>query len=338
MKKINVSVVEDSKTARLVLKKVLEEDPQISVLAFYESAEEALLELDSKRPDVLLVDINLPGINGYELTKKVMQSNPLPVFIITATTAGKEAEYSFKAMEVGALSVFEKPKSAESSTAHFLRSIKMASTVRLKPLKTQTNLPSTERYEAVAIGGSLGGPQALKEILCNLQKNFPVPIFVVQHISRGFSEMLVKWLQGFTALKVVLAKEGLQPTSGHVYIAPDDSHMTLDKNKKIHLVIEPNELQLQPSVAKLFESMSNVYGEKGIGVILTGMGKDGAKQLLDWKKKGGLTIAQNESSSICYGMPKEAIDIGGAKMILSLDEIAPTLNQLIEGVSSDGKD
>lgn len=195
---------------------------------------------------------------------------------------------------------------------------------------TLTPKKTIHPIEAVGIGASLGGPQALIVILSQLSSDFPVPIFLVQHISYGFVEEFVKWLSCFTPLKVQLAQDQTIAYPGHVYIAPDNYQMEVAKGNLIQLVDSPGNKGIKPSIGHLFQSMAETYGPHSIGVLLTGMGNDGAEELLTMKKQGAITIAQDRESSLMFGMPHEAILIGAADYVIPLQEIAGTLKQLVE--------
>lgn len=177
---------------------------------------------------------------------------------------------------------------------------------------------------AIAIGASLGGPQALQSILSSLPKEFPVPIYIVQHIAAGFTEGLAKWLQSTTSLCVTIACHQAKGQAGHVYIAPDHSAMSVTNENLI--VVKKQEKQ--PSVADLFSSMAHSFGKKGVGVLLTGMGRDGAQELLMMKEKGAFTIAQDKEGCVMFGMPAEAIKLNAATKVLQLPLIPQTLMQL----------
>jgi two-component system chemotaxis response regulator CheB len=186
----------------------------------------------------------------------------------------------------------------------------------------------SEDIEAVAIGASLGGPAALMFILSRLNPLFSVPIFIVQHIVPGFTDGLVHWLQEYTSLEVVQPKDGETAKPGYCYVAPDHCHMEINKKNIISLVPSKKE-GIQPSVGRLFKSIAETYGKKSAGVILTGMGKDGAHELLLMKEKGAFTIAQDEKSCVMFGMPAEAIKIDAARKILPLEQIPEVLNELV---------
>jgi two-component system chemotaxis response regulator CheB len=186
-----------------------------------------------------------------------------------------------------------------------------------------------DTIQAIAIGASLGGPAALAVILSALPATFPVPLFIVQHITAGFAEGLVKLLAHSSALKIDLAHDGQQAQRGHVYIAPAHAHMEVTKKRHIQLSANENNEIICPSVSRLFFSMAHVYGASSVGVLLTGMGKDGAAELLRMRQAGAVTVAQDEETSVMFGMPHEAILLGAAQYILPITEIPKLLIKLL---------
>lgn len=327
MSKVRVMIVDDSLTAQILLKEIIEKDPELKVAATVSSAEEALENLNKISPDVITIDIILPKMDGYELTKKLVKETTIPVVIISGRLSPQAIAKSFLSLEAGAVSILTKPAgpldpSFEEKSNEIRWQIKHAvggSKVSLPIIKHHS------RIEAIAIGTSLGGPQALKFILSSLPATFPVPLYIVQHISPGFTEGMVQWLQNTTPLNVKLATHYAKGMPGHAYIAPDSHMMSIDQNNRIVLTKSIE----QPSVASLFASMASNLGHRGAGIILTGMGKDGAQELADIKSKGGFTIAQDKESSIMFGMPSEAIKLGGATKVLSLQQIPSALIQLV---------
>lgn len=329
MNKIRVMIVDDSMIARELLEYIINSDSRLEVVAQAVSAEEAIQMVPKIKPDVLTVDIHLPNMNGYELTRKIMSSIPIPIVIISGLSSAQSIESCFKAMELGALSLLSKPSGVKSEhfakdSAEIVRQIKIAAEVKLVTRKPDQKV-AQQSYQAVALGGSLGGPQALNQIFSELPSAFPVPLYVVQHISPGFINGMITWFQKSSKLKVVLAEDGQKSVPGNIYIAPDRADMIVKRGGIIELVKQ----SAQPSVNSLFSSISDTYGNSGVGIILTGMGRDGAKGLLKMKEKGAHTIAQDFESSTIFGMPLEAIRIGAAKQVLSIDKIAPKLVSLV---------
>lgn len=332
---IHVLIVDDSRVACDLLTYIIESDPELKVIKVAKSGEEALDWLKGESVDVITMDLQMPGMNGFEVTRRIMETKPIPIVIITSAYTTANTEMAFRAIEAGALAILEKPKGGSNEKYGFqvkeiIHTLKMISEVKLvrkwgtKPAQ-KFPLPIKEKkgaeIRAVAIGASLGGPPAIAEILSNLPFSFPVPILIVQHISAGFIEGFIKWLQRGCSLPIHLATQGVKALPGHVYIAPDHYHMEIKKDNIIFL----SSASTQPSIGRLFLSMAYTHGSHGLGVILTGMGRDGAHELLIMKQHGACTIAQDESSSIMFGMPKEAIALGAAQLVLPLHKIAPAL-------------
>lgn len=368
---ITVFIVDDSKVARQLLAYIIESDPELKVIGFAEDGADALKQLRYIHPDVITMDIVMPHLDGFEVTRQIMETKPIPIIIISAGYDPSNSLQAFKAIEIGALAIFSKPIGSQDSEFHqkakeittaikTVAGIKLIKRVASRPpvsrmkriadgagaLFTSSNDSSPlcisgeankgevglskwgQQIEAIAIGASLGGPPAIAMVLANLPATFPVPIFIVQHISVGFTEGFVRWLQGRTSLRVSLAKNGEKAVGGSVYVAPDSCQMEIKKGGIIELSVIPKD-RYQPSVAHLFKSMALTYGMHSVGVLLTGMGKDGAKELLMMRQMGAYTIAQDEASSVMFGMPREAIEIDGVCQVVPIEQIAAVLNKLV---------
>ena len=341
-KRIRVLVVDDSRTQRDLLTHVLSSEPDIELAAIVEGGQAALdyLAGADPRPDVALMDIHMPQLDGFETTRRIMESQPLPIVICTATADPQELAIAFRAMEAGAVACIEKPRSPTDADygpciRHLLQTVRLMSEVKVvrrwpRPRPTLTTVPAVQAAAAdtvrfIGIGASTGGPPVLQTILGGLPKSFPVPILIVQHIARGFLPGMVDWLNQTTGLKIRIASHGIVAEPGHAYIAPDDFHLAATASGRILLAREPAENGLRPSVSYLFRSLAHSCGAGAIGVLLTGMGKDGAQQLKLMKDRGALTIAQDRESSIVHGMPGEAIAIDATVQILPADRIADAL-------------
>lgn len=357
---ITVLIVDDSPTARNLLEHILSSDPMIKVIGKAANGQEALEFLEHKIPDVITMDLIMPKMDGFEVTRRILQEKPIPIIIVSSGYNPERIDESFRALEAGALAIIEKPAGISSTNykemASFLietvktmadvkivtrRHIPLSTNARMKLLAEASSDTVWEHYheiQAVGIGTSLGGPQTLYKIFSSLSKNFPVPIYVVQHISHGFVDGFVEWLNGASKLPVHVAKDRCHALPGHIYIAPDACHMEIKKGNIIHLVKEPPEHSVQPSVSRLFHSLADTFGPNCIGVILTGMGRDGADELLYMKSKGAYTIAQSEASCIMFGMPQEAIRLGAVKSIIPLDNIAFFIECIIQRAGCKNKD
>ena len=342
-KKIKVMVVEDSMVARELLVYILESSPDISVIATAENGAEALSRLKSYTPDLITMDVNMPEMDGLEATARILEQYPIPIIIISSALDPEERANTFKIIDVGALALLDKPSGItapnfEKEAESIVEMVKMMSEIKIlkrKQKEKNTSAPNppphlNKRFDIVAIGVSTGGPSALKEIFSNLRPDFPLPVLLVQHIADGFEQSLVDWLNIYSKLPVHVAKHDEQITRGHIYVAPSRKHMMISNRRRISLVPMGESDKHCPSVSKLFQSVSNIYSQNAIGIILTGMGKDGAAELKMMKQNGALTIAQNKESSIIHGMPGEAVKIGAATFVQSIEEIIQTLNNIGE--------
>jgi two-component system chemotaxis response regulator CheB len=352
--KVKVLIVEDSPTARALLVHLLAADPQIDVLGTADNAVEALAFLDRQKPDVITIDINMPGMDGFELTRRIMISRPVPIIIMSATWRMDGTATILKALETGAVAFLDKPRGTDGQSPQareLLETIKTMADVKLVRRRATIPAANPEADEAspvgpatsprsspaeirlVAIGASTGGPLVLKAILSRLAKGFPVPVLIVLHIAEGFLPGFVGWLEETTHFPCRIAQQGDRPLPGHAYLAPDNYHMGLGKDGRIELSGgEPHE-GLRPSVAHLFKSVAGLLGAQVAGVLLTGMGRDGAPELKLLRDRGALTIAQDRESSVVFGMPGEAVRLHAATHVLDPERIAATLNWAVAGQS-----
>jgi len=347
-RKIKVLVADDSQVARMLLVHLLESDPQIRVIGAVADGQSALDFVNENRPDVVLMDIHMPSMDGFEATRRIMETQPVPIIICSATTNSREMAITFRLMEAGAVACVEKPVAREHSefeqlVANLLQTVKLMSEVKVvrrwprsrlapaaAPVARSAELkPAPAEIRVIGIGASTGGPPLLQTILAGLSKDFPAPILVVQHIALGFLPGLAEWLNQTTGLRIHIASYGISPLPGHVYLAPDDFHMGLSASGRILLTKEDPENGLRPAVSYLFRSLAEACGPNALGVLLSGMGRDGAAELKLMRDKGATTIAQDLESSIVHGMPGVAIELGGATHVLPADKIADALLALV---------
>jgi len=340
---IKVLIVDDSKVVQEFMKYLLSTDPAIQVIGVAGSGEEAVEFVAKNRPDVITMDIHMPIMDGYEATREIMHTVPTPIVIVSGSLRQTEVSNSFRLIEAGALAVVLRPPGMGDpkyamARKELISTIKLMSEVKVvrrfqnqmqlrkKIVISESSLVDDNLdIKLIAIGASTGGPVALNIILMNLPKNLPVPVVIVQHIAKGFLNGFRDWLSAASSLPVNIAKNGefLQP--GNVYLAPDDLQMGISPGLKIKLEKAPPENGLIPAVDYLFRSVAQVLGPNAIGVLLSGMGKDGAKELKGMKDKGSITLVQNEETCVVFGMPGEAVALGAADQILSPDKIAETI-------------
>lgn len=344
-RKLRVLVVDDSPVARAVIRSILEGDPGIEVVGLARNGWEAVQMTARLRPDVITMDVRMPEMDGYEATCQIMAYHPTPILIVTASLSKQDVDFSFRMLEAGALDILEKP-AGEDPTAlrakaqDLIERVRLLSRVRVithlrgrrragRPLPLTSlpaepgPVPAEVPTRLVVIGASTGGPRALQRVLSSLPADFPAPILVVQHIASGFTRGLAEWLAGETRLRVDLARQDDGLTPGRVYIAPEGYHLLPDR-RRVYLAETPR-TPLIPSVDVTMQAAAQNFGRRAVGVLLTGMGSDGAEGLLAIRRAGGITIAQDQATSTIFGMPRAAIELGAAQQVLPLEEIAPAL-------------
>ena len=342
---IRVLIVEDSPVAREFLAYVFSSDPAIQVVGFARNGAEAVEVARKERPDVITMDIHMPIMDGYEATRRIMETVPTPIVVVSGSTGSTEAASTFRAMDAGALAVVLRPPGMnhdafESGSRELIQTVKLMSEIkvvkRIRPaVGVRAAAPVTPASRAggeikvIAIGASTGGPPALKEILSRLPRDLPVPVLIVQHIARGFVNGLAEWLSGASNFPVHAASHGEACLPGQAYIPPDGLHMGVGGGPRILLNDGPLENGLRPSVDYLFRCVAQELGPDAAGVLLTGMGRDGADGLKRMKDSGAITIAQDEASSVVFGMPGEAVKLGAATYVLPPDGIADLLTTLV---------
>jgi len=342
---MRVLVVDDSPASRRLLTLILERDPGIIVAGEATNGLEAI-ELTSRlQPDLITMDAQMPEMDGFEATREIMRRMPRPIVMVSAVQSSDEVAWSFKALEAGALTVLAKPDGPrsplfEAQAAALVTSVKelanvkvvtrragQAEVARLRPPR----LEAPAEIRLVAIGASTGGPAALAKILSDIDPSFPVPIAIVQHIGGGFDTGLVEWLSRVSGLQVAIARHGAPLAPGEVYVSPHDRHLGVSRSGQVILDDGPPLRGHRPSATHLFATAARAYGEHALGVILTGIGNDGCDGLRALKQAGGFVVAQDEESSVVYGMPKAAVDAGLADRVVALAEVAGVLKSLVVG-------
>ena len=345
---IKVLLVEDSPVALEILKRLLASSPEVTVVGTARNGQEALELMPLVQPAVICTDLHMKGMDGLEFTKQVMGSDPKPILVISTSVQKEDTHTIFQLLQAGAVDVFPKPNAGLASDyervkrelvnkVKILAGVKVFTRRQQSATTTETAKSSqfatagrvidvTTPIRVVTIGASTGGPQALHKILAQLPSNFPVPVICTQHISEGFLQGLVDWLAAECKLKVKIAQVGEPPLPGTVYFAPERSHLELNAQGKFAYSTSSTPVDGHcPSVTVTFKSVANFYRHATAGILLTGMGRDGAAGMSAIASAGGMTIAQDEKSCIVFGMPKEAIALGAVKQVLPVQDIAAFL-------------
>jgi len=359
MKPLRILVVEDSLTVRKRLVELLAAQPGFEVAGEAEDGKSGIELCRALRPDAVTLDMMMPVMNGLAATEYIMAYCPTPILIVSSSTNRGELFKTYDALAAGALDVLEKPEGTEADQAwetKFLSTLRLISRIkvithpraRLARLGMASGeiasraeyaaptvyLPAAENsIRAIGIGASTGGPGAVLEVLKGLPSDFPFPILLVLHLGRTLGSAFAEWLDSESPLPVEFAKDGEYlppPGKSKVFLSPPDFHLEL-RNGRLRLHQEPERHSCRPSVDVLFESVARELGNHSACVLLTGMGKDGAAGLLAVRHAGGVTLAQDEETSIVFGMPREAILIGAAQKVLPLPGMAPCLLSLVRG-------
>ncbi|MFT3732406.1 MAG: chemotaxis response regulator protein-glutamate methylesterase [Hyphomicrobium sp.] len=337
MKKVKVLVVDDSSTMRGLIATALTKDPEIEVVGQAEDPLQARQAIKALNPDVVTLDVEMPNMSGLEFLEKIMRLRPMPV-IMVSTLTGRGAEETIQALEIGAIDCIEKPRPGnEHSFEELPYKVKIAASARVRPL-VKADVHSREPVHApvlhdgyvpdgrlVAIGASTGGVEALMALLSGFPENCP-PTVITQHMPPSFTKSLANKLDRLCAPKVQEATDRAKIKPGNVYLAPGgDNHLEVTSDLHCRLKTGPRVNGHCPSVDVLFESVANSCKGQAVGVILTGMGKDGAAGMLSMRKAGAKTFGQSEGSCIVYGMPKAAFEIGAVEKQLPLDRLAAAI-------------
>jgi len=339
---IRVLVAEDSGTARGLLVEILRSDPEIDIVAQARDGTEAVALTRELRPDLVTMDIHMPSMDGFEATQEIMNVSPTPIVIVSGLSQMTESETVARALGAGALAVLRKPEgpntpSFAKTARELIATVKAMSQVKV--VRHRHERASPERRPAVArrvgrvvaIATSTGGPAALNCLLPALPENFPAPILVVQHITPGFVGGLASALDSACKIRVKVAEHGERLRAGTAYLAPDGRHLRAATDRTVALSLEPPVGGFRPAGSVLFESVAQAFGPGTIALILTGMGSDGVTGLRSVRSRGGRVIAQDEESSVVFGMPQAAIAAGLADQVVALDAIPSRVAGLIFG-------
>jgi two-component system chemotaxis response regulator CheB len=341
---IRTVVADDSPTARQLLAAILHETGEFRVIAEATNGREAVELAGRVEPDLIIMDVHMPVLDGLQATREIMMRSPRPILIVSAVSA-RDVDLSLSATEAGALMALPKPTGPASPRFAELRDQLVAMARAMAQVKVVRRWQSERRaaprarlqstavgpVELIAMAASTGGPAALRAILDDLPPDLPAPILVVQHIARDFTRGFVDWLGGGQGLRVTLAEHDRPLEPATVYVAPDDCHLGVRNDGRAVLSSAPAIGGFRPSATHLFASVGAAFGARAAAVILTGMGSDGADGLETAHRAGTFVIAQDEATSIVFGMAREAIARGAADCILPLERIAQRLTTLVAG-------
>jgi two-component system response regulator WspF len=334
---MKVAIVNDSKMAAEILRRILEGLPDFTPAWIAYSGEEALRLCAQVKPEIILMDLIMPGIDGAETTRRIMQSTPCVILVVTATTVGNR-DMVFDAMGHGALDAVNTPvlgiDGKLDGAEPLIQKLRTVSRLvgghrpKLGQPRQKVVVPDTSDLPIVAIGASTGGPQALAQILSQLPRHFSAGVLVVQHVDEQFTLSLASWLQHSCALPVRIASDGETLHPAGVWIAGTSDNLAYDNGRLSYMPPKKDAIH-RPSIDALFLSLARPHRATRIGVLLTGMGRDGAAGLLALRKTGALTIAQDAATSVVYGMPKAAVEINGASEVMPLFLIGPRICEAI---------
>lgn len=345
---LRILIVEDSSVVALLLKAIFQQQTDMQVVGHAKNGREGVQLAHDLKPDVITMDIRMPVMDGFEATRMIMEESPIPIVVVSSSVDNEELRITFRAIEEGALAVMEKPRGfshpdfenirrdlvdtvrAMAGVKLFKRQ-KLARPVSVNIFEAAIN-QRTRAYELLAIGCSTGGPQVLHRIFSLLPTGFPVPIVVTQHISKGFIGGLVAWLTGCTLLNVKLAEQGELLSAGTIYFAPDDKHLLVTR-ENAGLMVQLDDAAtyngFRPSVSPMFNSIAQTCKQHAVGLLLTGMGIDGADGLLTLRQAGAHTLVQDQLSAVVYGMPGTAIALDAVDQVVELDKMPAYLSNIM---------
>lgn len=345
MSVIRVVIADDSQVARDVLRDILSRTEDIEVVGEATNGREAVELAKRLAPQLITMDLNMPVMDGLSAIEEIMYSKGVPILVVSDRS---DAQTAYQALEVGALEVLPKPRLEGVDAERLLERVRLLAGVavitRLRrrstapiPYAIMPILPASPHgvprdfQHVVAIACSTGGPQALVRLLRTLPAGFPAPIVIAQHISHGFIDGMAQWLASLCAMPVSVAKEGEQLRPGHIYLSPSECNLCISPHHRLQLRSSPDNTLYHPSCDVLLQSVAEVYGSDAIGIILTGMGRDGVNGMRAIYQAGGTTFAQDEDSSVIYGMNQEAVRAGVIQYELPLDSLPSRLMREVRG-------
>ncbi len=337
---IRCLIVDDSRTARALLRAVLSADPEVEVVGEAEDGEEGVQKAKALRPDVITMDVQMPKMDGLRATQEIMVEAPTPIVIVSQGFLAKEVDAAMQAIRLGALSVVNKPTGPadpdfEAAAREIVETVKNMSRVKVvrrwrgtAPGAPKPQSRAETGVRGIALLASTGGPAALAKLLPELPADFPLPMLVVQHIAIGFVEGFTGWLDSLSKVTVKVAAAGERLKGGTVYVAPSNAHLCVAPGSHVLLDEGPPVGGFRPSGTRLFKSVAEQWGKEGVAVVMTGMGRDGVEGLRDLRQQGGLVLAQDQTSSVVYGMAQVAQSEGLVNEELTLEELIARVKAL----------
>jgi two-component system chemotaxis response regulator CheB len=338
---INVLVADDSTLTRVVLRDIFRTAGDITVVGEAGDGSEAVAMTGLLKPDLIIMDLMMPVMDGLEAIEEIMANCPTPILVLSATVDEREITHAFSAIKKGALDVMEKPGEVDSVAngefaSRLVEKVRLLARIRVirhPRRRTREDIAPGISYRegernVLAIGASTGGPKAVMSILKSLPEGFNAATFIVQHIAQGFTRGFAQWLDQESSIRVRLAADGDEAVKGTALVAPDDCHMIFEQGK-VRLVRSEPVNCCRPSIDVFFNSLAAEYGARVLGVLLTGMGRDGAQGLLHIKEQGGMTLVQDEQSCTVFGMPKAAISLDAVDEVLPLAGIPAAIRRII---------
>lgn len=340
---LRIVMAEDSQLYAQALGDLIRQQPDMELIAIAENGEEAVRLCMTHRPDLVVMDIQMPKVDGLQATETIMATCPTPILVVTSDPFRGGVDMSFRALSAGALDLLPKPTLIpldEGTQARFIQKIRLLADIPVVRHVRGTRAINKSKFSSLyqrqietdhmilGIVSSTGGPKALAKIFSTLPDNLPLSILIVQHITKGFCQHLAQWLNTHSAWQIELAREGQTPQPNHAYIAPSGHHLELDGQGHLRVYAGPPVNNHRPNGDLLLRSLAQYSPKHSFGLILSGMGKDGADGLAAMHKSGCTTLAQDEASSVVYGMPGAALSIGAVDHVVNLDAIADIITHI----------
>ncbi len=334
---MRIGIVNDMRAACEALRRVVNSLPDHVIAWTAVDGVEAIAMAKCDRPDLILMDLIMPHVDGVQATRQIMTASPCAILVVTATVSGN-ISLVYEAMGFGALDAVDTPMLGPAGEVSGAGSLvdKIGIIAKLvgstgEPRKKSGTTTAATPPRLLVVGASTGGPKAVSDLLLPLPQDWNTAVIIVQHVDVAFSQGLAKWLGDRTHRAVRVAEHGQQPVAGDVLLAGTNDHLVMSKSRTLEYTEEPKEIFFRPSVDVFFESVADHWPQTGIALLLTGMGKDGAKGLLKLRTRGWHTIAQNEASSIVWSMPKAAIEAGAACEVLAIDQMPRVISARLTG-------